>query len=78
MKRLFQINKPNGKVYSYADGTPLYYDNKPEAKRGRDDLNNQVPDGGYTVSPGPDHKGHLPKRTRGHRRANRAHNDRGN
>ena len=79
MKRLFQVNSPGGKPVKFGQEGILFYGDKQAAKTARDALNATHTGGGaYTVSPGPDHKGHLPKRTRGHRRANRTHNYRGN
>ncbi len=75
MKRLFLVVDPKGHTVRGAEGAPMYFSNKQKAKACRDSLGK---DKGYTVSPGPDHKGHLPKRTRGHRRANRTHNDKRN
>lgn len=55
MKRLFQVNKPDSSVVMMDSGRPYYFDSKPAAKKVRDALNKEHPDGGYTVAPGPDH-----------------------
>lgn len=55
MKRLFQVNKPNGKAFAPDGETVLYFENKPAAKSERNALNREHSAGGYTVSPGPDH-----------------------
>ena len=56
MKRLFQVNKPNGKLYAddKADHS-VFFESKKEAKAVRDALNNGHPENGYTVGYGPDH-----------------------
>lgn len=59
MKRLFQINKPDGKTYMVEAGgfsSPMYTETKSKAKEVRNALNKKHPAGGYTVSPGPDHR----------------------
>lgn len=73
MKRLFQVNKPGGKAFAPDGQTVLYFEDKPTAKRERDALNREHPKEGYTVSPGPDHKGLLPSKGRSHTRAKRIH-----
>lgn len=57
MKRLFQVNNPNGKVYTVEAGgfsAPMYVENKSKAKEVRDALNKEN-GGGFTVTVGPDH-----------------------
>lgn len=51
MKRLFMLRrKRKGAVVTTADGTPLYFSNKMDAKKVRDDIG-----GDTVVSLGPDH-----------------------
>jgi hypothetical protein len=56
MKRLFQVNKPNGKIHAddKADHR-VFFPDKKSAKKVRDTLNAGHPEAGYTVSYGPDH-----------------------
>lgn len=54
-RRLFQINRPNGKrLVDDKSDYPVFFSSKPAAKKVRDALNRDS-DGGYTVSYGPDH-----------------------
>lgn len=69
MKRLFQVNDPHGKP-AKAEGEVVYFPDKIAAKSFRNGCNNTHGQG-YTVSPCPDHKGKLSKKSRGHIRANR-------
>ena len=68
MKRLFQVNKPNGSVAVRENGAPYYAESKVEAKIYRNALNDRLPKPAgntaeenycakllYTVSYGPDH-----------------------
>lgn len=55
MKRLFQINKPNGKRHGNASDSSVFYADKSAAKKQRDALNVAHSNGGFTVAPGPDH-----------------------
>jgi hypothetical protein len=73
--KLFIIRKPNGTVYVPEEGE-AFFPNKPAAKAVRNSLNAGLKHGDklYTVSPGPDHKGLLPRKSRGHLRSNRTHN----
>lgn len=56
MKRLFQINKPSGKLHVVETRPIPFYESKRDAKKDRDALNAEHPTGGYTVAPGPDHR----------------------
>ena len=79
MKRLFQVNKPNGKVHADDKNGTQYFESKVEAKKARDALNASLPAldfvgrALFAVSPGPDHKGKLPKKSRSHILRNRTH-----
>lgn len=55
MKRLFQVNKPNKKVFAPDGKTPLFFEDKKSAKNERDALNREHPEGGFTTGRGPDH-----------------------
>ena len=72
MKRLFQVKNREGSAVRQEDGTPAYFADKASAKLVRDHYNRQDSQHNrYPVSPGPDHKGLLPKKSRGHIRRNR-------
>lgn len=53
MNRLFCL-KHAGRILPGPDGKPLYFDNKPEAKEVRDELNRNGADA--RVTRGPDHR----------------------
>ena len=71
MKRLFQVNDPHGNPAKQEHGV-VYFGDKMAAKSFRDG-SNATHGQGYTVSPGPDHRGLLTRKSRGHVRANRTH-----
>lgn len=74
MKRLFQINKPGGGIVKDSEGVPLYFSDKQVAKTYRNTLKSDIAGPqGYTVGVGPDHKGKMPKKSRGHIFRNRVH-----
>ena len=60
MKRLFQVNNPDGKIVRDHEGAPAYFNDKQSAKDCRNSLNGFLLREGikgnvYTISYGPDH-----------------------